>query len=324
MRELIITHNEENQRLDRFLGKYLNQAGKGFIGKIIRKKTVKVNGKKAEPSYKLLQGDLVELFLSEDTLLTLRREKEGQNEIPAGKGKVETPISIAYEDDRLLVWNKPWGVLTHGSDDGVVESAIRYLVATGSYKPEEERVFVPSSTNRLDKNTSGLVFIPKDNSMRMVLNEKWKKGEVQKYYLALVHGVLTEPRDLTGFLVKDANTNQSTISLRETSGSKAVRTSIRPVESSNGYTLLEIQLHTGRSHQIRAHLQSIGAPIAGDPKYGDPALNREVRIRYGLGRQFLHNHKTIVMDYEKRGDLMVEAPLPKDLERMWTALKRGE
>lgn len=324
MRELIITHNEENQRLDRFLGKYLNQAGKGFIGKIIRKKTVKVNGKKAEPSYKLLQGDVVELFLSEDAMLTLRREKEAQKEIFAGEGKGEIPPSIAYEDDRLLVWNKPWGVLTHGSDDGVVESAVRYLIASGSYKPEEERIFVPSSTNRLDKNTSGLVFIPKDNTMRMVLNEKWKKGEVQKYYLALVHGVLSEPRELTGFLVKDTNTNQSTVSVRETKGSKAVRTSIRPVESSNGYTLLEIQLHTGRSHQIRAHLRSIGSPVAGDPKYGDPALNREDRIRYGLERQFLHNHKTIVLNYKERGNLVVEAPLPKDLEQMWAALKRGE
>lgn len=324
MRELVITYNEENQRLDRFLGKYLNQAGKGFVGKIIRKKTVKVNGKKADPSYKLQQGDVVELFLSEETFHAMRKEKEIHREVPVWDSRGKADPSIAYEDERLLVWNKPWGVLTHGSDDGVVESAIRYLIETGAYKPEDERIFVPSSTNRLDKNTSGLVFIPKDNGMRIELNEKWKKDEVQKFYLALVRGAHHKEQELTGFLVKDAGSNQVSISDRYTKGSKAVRTSIRPLEVWGEYTLLEIHLHTGRSHQIRAHLQSIGTPVVGDPKYGNLALNRDLRHRYGLKRQFLHNHKTIVTNYEEQGDLVVEASLPEDLERVLAALKRGE
>lgn len=313
MRALQISENEENQRLDRFLGKYLNKATKGFIGKIIRKKYIKVNGKREEGSYILKKDDRLEVFLAEDTVQKFRDEKT----LPKGTAaKEQEEPPIAYEDEHLLVWNKPSGILTHGADDGVVESALRYLMDTGAYRPEKERIFVPSSTNRLDKNTSGLVFIPKDNPTRMDLNEKWRIGQVEKYYITLIHGNLEKACRLEGYLTKDEKENKSTVWPDEKKGGKKVVTILEPVKGNGTYTLVQVDLHTGRSHQIRAHLQSIGMPVIGDPKYGDPVQNKQFCDRYGLKNQFLHNHKTVVQNYQKNQDLVLASPLPKELKKI--------
>lgn len=320
MKEFVITENEENQRLDRYLGKYLEKAGKGFIGKIIRKKYVKVNGKRPQPGYMLQKGDKLELYLAQETIDKFARDKGPQHrKMVQGKADGEK-LPIAYEDENLLVWNKGPGILTHGAPDGVVERAIGYLIQRGAYEPEKERVFVPSSSNRLDKNTSGLVFIAKNNAQRMKLNEKWKNSEVDKYYLTLVKGDLEKELHLTGYLTKDEKSNVSTVQKDKKDGAKKVVTVLEPLKRNGEYTLVQVFLITGRSHQIRAHLKSIGKPVVGDPKYGDPSVNRSFRTKFGLERQFLHNHKTVVKGYKNGEDLVLECPLPPEMEKIVTDL----
>jgi 23S rRNA pseudouridine955/2504/2580 synthase len=318
MRELIITENEEGQRLDRFLGKYMKNAGKGFVEKVIRKKYVKVNGSKGRPANMLVKGDRLEIYLSEETLGKFVGEKTW-NPPSLDRSFVDT-LPIAYEDEELLVWDKPSGVLTHGAPDGVVETATAYLIMTGVYDPATERTFAPSSTNRLDKNTSGLVFIGKTNRMRMELNEKWRLDQVDKFYTTLIRGDLKQERRLDGYLTKDEGKNQSFIHPEKVPGSKEVTTIVRPIRGNETYTLVEVALLTGRSHQIRAHLQSIGKPVVGDPKYGEIKTNQQFRDQYGLNRQFLHNHLTVIHDYKKGQDLRVSSPLPKDLQDIVQAL----
>lgn len=285
MRELTVNSNEAGQRLDKLLGKYLNLANKSFIYKMLRKKNITLNDKKCDGSEKLAKGDSVKLWLAEETL-----EKFSQVKMQ----KVVSPkkLDIIYEDEHLLVINKPAGMLSQKAKDtdvSLVEHIISYLLDSGQMKTEELRSFKPSICNRLDRNTSGLVVAGKSLTGLQMMAEVFKDRSIHKYYQCVVKGDIREKQLISGFLLKNEATNQVTIHRQEIPGSSPILTEYEPVAHYGAFTLLRVTLITGRTHQIRAHLASIGHPIAGDYKYGDAAVNEEVKRLYRIQSQMLHS-----------------------------------
>lgn len=284
--QIITVHkNEAGQRLDKLLAKYLNEAPKSFLYKMLRKKNITLNGKKADGSERTVQGDEIRLFLSDETVAKFTRHTEVAPE-------TKTALDIVYENEDILLINKPCGMLSQKavpSDISLVEHLTAYLTAEGSVTSQSLRTFRPSICNRLDRNTSGLVAAGKSLAGLQALTELIRNRDIKKYYLCLVKGSLAEEQLIAGYLVKDGRSNQVRI-LKEKQRPDAlpIRTRYRPLAGNGRTTLLEVELITGRSHQIRAHLASIGHPILGDAKYGDEALNRRLKERFGLKHQLLH------------------------------------
>ncbi|MGN0135450.1 RluA family pseudouridine synthase [Anaerotignum sp.] len=313
MKEIRITKNEENQRLDKFLLKYMNKASKGFLYKMLRKKRIKYNGGKAEGNELLQAGDTLQLYLAEETIQSFMEEKT--------VAQAKRHFAIVYEDDDILVVSKPAGLLTHpekSSDkDTLIDQILYYLYQKGQYLPEADSSFTPALCNRLDRNTSGIVIAGKTLKGVQSVNEAIRSHKLDKYYLTLVAGEIREAGEITAYLTKEEEKNQVRISKREGSGKKTV-TKYRPLACAKGYTLLEIHLITGKTHQIRAHMQSIGHPVVGDRKYGSEHSNQKFREEYALSNQFLH---AIRVEWkEKNGPLgylygkEMTAPLPKALQ----------
>ena len=326
MQVVKITKNEAGQRLDKLLAKYLNLAGKSFIYKMMRKKNITLNGKKCDGSEKLSEGDEVKLFLSDETI-------EKFSEVKIQKVR-KTKLDVVYEDDDIILINKPSGMLSQKAketDESLVEYLIQYLLDGGKLTKEDLRQFKPSVCNRLDRNTSGLVIAGKSLPGLQLMSEAIKERTIGKYYLCIVKGRVTGTREIDGFLRKNEKTNQVTVlKAEEVNGEMEdalpIRTLYRPLGSDGRYTLLEVKLITGRSHQIRAHLASIGHPIAGDYKYGDPAVNSEVREKYGVTSQMLHAWR-LVMPKEMKEPLAAlsgrefKADPPKEFARMASGME---
>ena len=319
MKEIRITKNEENQRLDKFLLKYMNKASKGFLYKMLRKKRIKYNGGRAEGSELLKAGDTLQLYLAEETISSFMEEKT--------VAEAKRHFAIVYEDDDILVVSKPAGLLTHpekSSDkDTLIDQILYYLYQKGQYLPEADSSFAPALCNRLDRNTSGIVIAGKTLKGVQAVNETIRSHKLDKYYLTLVAGEIREAGEITAYLTKDEEKNQVRISKREGSGKKTM-TKYRPLACAKGYTLLEIHLITGKTHQIRAHMQSIGHPVVGDRKYGSEHSNQKFRGEYSLSNQFLH---AIRVEWkEKDGPLgylygkEMTAPLPKTLQEICDGL----
>lgn len=319
MKEIRITKNEENQRLDKFLLKYMNKASKGFLYKMLRKKRIKYNSGRAEGSELLQAGDTLQLYLAEETIQSFMEEKT--------VAEAKRHFAIVYEDDDILVVSKPAGLLTHpekSSDkDTLIDQILYYLYQKGQYLPEADSSFTPALCNRLDRNTSGIVIAGKTLKGVQAVNETIRSHKLDKYYLTLVAGEIREAGEITAYLTKDTEKNQVRISKREGSGKKTV-TKYRPLACAKGYTLLEIHLITGKTHQIRAHMQSMGHPVVGDRKYGSEHSNQKFREEYALSNQFLH---AIRVEWkEKDGPLgylygkEMTAPLPKVLQEICDGL----
>jgi 23S rRNA pseudouridine955/2504/2580 synthase len=310
MKEINITKNEENQRLDRFMGKLLKQAGKGFVLKSIRKKYIKVNGKKTSPSYRLEEGDVVSIYLAEATVDKFS-VKDGEYLGENCEQDIINDNDILYEDKNLLAINKKPGTLTHGDQNGIVEIAKRYLVNRGDYDPKKEITFAPACCNRLDKNTSGIILIAKNNKTLMETNKKIADHKIKKIYLAFIDGCIKDAMDLKGYILKDNRVNKSQIFETFMEGSKYVETIVKPIKTGQDFTLAEIELITGRSHQIRAHLSYIKKPIVGDMKYGNRKTNDYFYKKYKIEGQMLHNSTVVIDDYFSSGkSLKMSAPIP--------------
>jgi 23S rRNA pseudouridine955/2504/2580 synthase len=287
MEQIKIGKNDEGQRADKFLKKYLSRASAGFIYRMIRKKQILINGGRLQPSDILSEGDILQLNFLVDGL---SRNIEGNVPDKAGMD-----FSVAYEDKNILVADKPAGLLSH--PDGsrrqtLIDQILFYLYKKGEYDPKAENSFVPALCNRLDRNTGGLVICAKNFRALQDINDMIHNRQIQKYYMAVVKGTVTVQREITGYLSKDGLTNKVRITNDREQRGKEIFTRYRPLKpSSQGYTLLEVELITGRPHQIRAHLAAEGLPIIGDEKYGDRTVNLYFKQRYGLNGQLLFAYR---------------------------------
>ncbi|MBR3778356.1 MAG: RluA family pseudouridine synthase [Clostridia bacterium] len=266
-----VTKNDAGQRLDKFLTKTYRNLPMSLLYKAVRKKDIRLNGKRCEASSRLNEGDEIYLFLPDDALEIAPPTYEFMHASKA--------LDIVYEDEHVLLLNKKAGLLVHPDDREFADTLIfrvqRYLYEKGEYDPADEQSFAPALVNRIDRNTSGIVIAAKTAAALRILNQKLKDREIEKFYLCIVHGRMPKTEDtLEAYLEKNESQNRVYISDTQKQGARTIRTRYRVLEEKNGFSLLEIHLLTGRTHQIRAHLASIGHPLLGDGKYGTNAINK--------------------------------------------------
>lgn len=283
--ELQVTAVDADQRLDKFLLKYLNTAGKSFVYKMLRKKRIKLNGARAEGSEVLREGDILTFYIARETLEGMQEQK-AINESLGG-------INVIYEDSDILIADKPMNLLSHSetaNDDNMVDRVRLYLHREGEFMPAKDSTFAPSAINRLDRNTSGLMLFAKNAPAARELSAAVAERRIIKKYLAVALGQIDEKMQLDFSLEKDTESN----TVRVSDDGKASLTELEPLShhtlDGHALTLLLITLHTGRTHQIRAHLAQINHPILGDIKYGDFAANAHFR-RHGVRRPLLHAYQ---------------------------------
>lgn len=279
-----VTKNDAGQRLDKFLTKTYRNLPMSLLYKAIRKKDIRLNGKRCEAADRLKEGDQIYLFLPDDALEIAPPTYEFMH--------ASKQLDIVYEDEHVLLLNKKAGLLVHPDNHEFADTLIfrvqRYLYEKGEYNPADEQSFAPALVNRIDRNTSGIVIAAKTAAALRILNDKLKNREIQKYYLCIVHGKMPKQEDtLEAFLEKNEAQNRVYISDTQKQGARTIRTRYRVLEEKHGYSLLEIHLLTGRTHQIRAHLASIGHPLLGDGKYGTNALNKGT----GFNKQALCSYR---------------------------------
>jgi 23S rRNA pseudouridine955/2504/2580 synthase len=279
MIELNISKNDENQRLDRFVKKYLNDAPKSLIYKMIRKKNIKVNDSRTSIDYFLKEGDVVKLYISQEMTDKYRNQKV----------HIETSIKldIIYEDDNIVLINKPKGISVQPELNGK-PSLLDMLLSEIEF--EETDTFRPAFCNRLDKNTTGIIIAAKNYDALKLVNKSIKEGNVNKIYCTMVFGKIDKKTEIEGFLLKQDNEKKVTVSKIRKEGSKSIKTIVVPKVSNDSFTEIEVDLVTGRTHQIRAHLQHIGHPLVGDMKYGGKYKH--------LSSQFLHAMSIKFVDIE--------------------------
>lgn len=275
MKVVHIGANEDGQRLDRFLLKYLNNSTRSNIFKLIRKKVFKVDGVKVKEDYFLKAGDALEIYLSDETLESL------MSEMPQVTAE-EADLNIVYEDEELLVIHKPAGLLTHPDKTEYKKTLSSFVQIY--LKHLATRTFKPAPIHRLDKNTSGIVVFAKTYDALKRYNEEMRERHIHKYYQCVVHGNISEAGEVIGYLTKDEESNRVRLDPDEGDESKFCHTKFRPLVNKGPYTLLEVELLTGRSHQIRASMAYIGHPIVGDVKYGGRRMK-------GASHQLLHGYK---------------------------------
>ncbi len=284
MHELKIGKNDAGQRLDKFITKTLHLPT-SLLHKSIRLKKIKVNRKRAEASQMLCEGDSVQCFLADEFF--------GAPKYEHSLASIHPSLSVLYEDENILLADKRPGVSVHEdeheSSNTLITQIQAYLYQKGEYDPDKEQSFAPALCNRIDRNTGGIVIAAKNAEARRVMNEKIKNREIDKFYLCAVHGVPERESDtLRGYLLKDEKKKQVTVfDKNPPRGAKEIITRYRVVAKRQDSALLEVELLTGRTHQIRAHMAHIGHPLLGDGKYG---VNREDRQR-GYKYQALYSYK---------------------------------
>ena len=257
MKTVVAGKNDAGQRLDKFLSKFFRNVPMGTIYKWIRKKRVKVNGKKQEISYSLNQGDRLDLYINDEFFEASSK--------PCTK-VADLPVEVVYEDKNVLIARKPSGVASHGDSDSLIERIKGYLIKKGEFLPENENTFSPALCNRLDKNTSGLVIAAKNAAALRIINQKIKDREIKKYYIMRLEKPTKLPCGrIEGFTLKDEKTQKVSFSEEQRVGAKPCLTYYK---SLNKDGLVEARLETGRTHQIRASFGWLGCPIVGDVKYG--------------------------------------------------------
>ncbi|MDY6065865.1 MAG: RluA family pseudouridine synthase [Finegoldia sp.] len=285
MKHIEIDERNSGQRLDRFISKLMPKMGKNMVQKFIRTKKIKVNKKRSEADYILKDTDIVNIYIYDEVI-----EKYQDKRVYTAD---DFNLKVVYEDDDIIIIDKPAGILSHAADKkdygkNIVDMMVSYLIKRGAFVPAKDSTFTPALVNRLDRNTAGLILGAKTYDSLKYFNELFKRREVTKLYESLVAGRLsTGIIDLS--LQKDEDKNISKVGQ---AGKKSM-TKIISAEDLGGYSLVRIDLLTGRTHQIRAHLAAINNPIIGDIKYGDKKVNSYFQKKYGLNHQLLHSYKLI-------------------------------
>lgn len=295
MKEFIIQKNEENQRFDKYLKKLLPNATTSFLYKMMRKKNIVINKKKAEGNEKLLAGDVISIFLSDETFEKFHVNlEELKKEYDSLKSLTLKGLKVVYEDNEIIVGDKPYNMLSQKASENDLsanECFLGYMINKGELSFEEFQTFRPSVVNRLDRNTTGLLLFGKTLNALQQLGENIRNRSIEKYYRAVVAGELKEELELKGYLLKDEKTNKVSFHAEQVEGSDYIETGVKPIKSANGLTLVEIHLITGKTHQIRLHLSTIGHPILGDMKYGDEKINKKYYESYKVNHQLLHAYR---------------------------------
>ena len=366
MKQIPVAPADAGQRLDKFLVRYFKEAEKGFLYRMLRKKNIKLNGAKAEGSELLKAGDRIDVFFSDETFEKFRGMKTEKDVISkteagplgkaetaaarpaalAGKAKSSPLLSVIYEDDSLLFVNKPAGLLTQKAsrdDESLADRIAAYAEAQAALRPDGARSlgFTPAPANRLDRNTSGLVLAGKTLPGQQLLSFLLRERGLEKYYLCVVKGRLEKP--LHSVLFWQKNEAENTVTIRKEAIPGAERIELKAVTErllERDYSLLKVQLISGKSHQIRAQLAYHGFPIAGDAKYGSAEVNRELAVLWGgtLRVQLLHSYEAVFPvqlpegcalseqardAFEKIAGQSFRAPLPPVFLSVLKALKGG-
>ncbi|MGL5615179.1 MAG: RluA family pseudouridine synthase [Sarcina sp.] len=312
-----IGSNEAGQRLDKFLRKLLKDVPLSAIFKALRKGDIRVNGKKQKEKYILEEGDTLVIKYIQSNMKK-NKTKNFQMVDPS-------KIRIVYEDENMVLIEKWPGVLVHSDKkDGPAslnDYALSYLYKKGDYTPESEITFTPAPCNRLDRNTSGIVFFGKNFESLKLLNEMIRERRVKKYYCALVKGRIKDGK-YEAFITKDEEYNKSTVFATEKNNTKKIQMEVTTIESNGAYSLIEIELITGRSHQLRAHLAFLGNPIVGDFKYGDKELNSFYENKYGLNYQFLYAYKVVFKEVPDKFSYLKNKTIAESLPPIFKKIKR--
>lgn len=280
MRILTVNRNDAGQRLDKFLSKAVKGLPMSLMYKFIRTKKIKVNRKRCEQNYILQQGDEIQLFIKDEFFGSPEQDKT-----TGTLASIKPKLSIVYEDENIILLNKRPGVLVHedteGADNTLTMHLKAYLYQRGEYDPDGEQSFAPAMCNRIDRNTGGIVIAAKNAEALRVMNQKIKDGQVSKFYICAVHGV-PKKREATlrAWLRKDSANNTVTISDTQRQGYKEIITKYRVIKTSGDRALLEIDLVTGRTHQIRAQMAHIGHPLLGEGKYANNRADRAEGYKY--------------------------------------------
>ncbi len=284
MKSFTVGKNDAGQRLDKFISKAVPLLPQSLMYKYIRKKRIKVNSGRGEISQKLCEGDVVDMYISDEFFAPA---KEKYDFLTASKN-----LSIIYEDENIMLLDKPVGLLSHPDEteynDTLITRVKRCLYERGEYDPADENSFAPSLVNRIDRNTAGIVIAAQNAESLRILNQKLKDREIEKYYLCAVHGIFKEKSGiLTAYMTKDEEKNKVAVYSEPVPGGKTMKTGYTVLKEGNNLSLLEVRLYTGRTHQIRAHLAFEGHPLVGDGKYGTNRLNKSL----GYKKQFLCSYK---------------------------------
>ncbi len=286
MQEIKVTSSSSGQKIEKFVKKYLSDAPLGFIYKAFRKKDIKINGHWVKKDAIVKEGDIVRIYVSDKQMEDFKK--------PRPVCKKDLPYHIVYEDKNVLIIDKPAGVLVYGDKVGNRETlgnaVLDYLYFKGEFDPNSSS-FIPSPAHRLDRNTSGLIIYGKNDAGLKELTDLFKERKnIAKYYLTLVKGDVSSNGKIDKPLYKDSLKGRVYIRKIE-EGGKSALTKYKVINRYGEFTLLEAELCTGRTHQLRVHFASIGHPIIGDDKYGDFSLNKKVEDLTGLDGQFLHAYK---------------------------------
>jgi len=296
MKEFTITKNDSGIRLDKFITKVCPTLPSSLLFKYIRIKRIKINGKKGEISTRLKEGDVVAAYINDEFFVEVKPKYDFLS--------ASANVDVVYEDENILLADKKQGLLVHPDkneyNDTLIARIQHYLYSKGEYDPENENSFRPALANRIDRNTGGIVIAAKNAEALRILCDKIKDREMDKRYLAVIHGVPKKKSDiLEGFLEKNEDKNQVYLKNFKTGDAKTIKTKYRVLESKNGFSLVEIELLTGRTHQIRAHMASIGHPLLGEGKYNKSAADRKM----GFNKQALYSY-SLKFDFKTDGGIL--------------------
>lgn len=313
MKSFEIKTNDAGQRLDKFIRKGMPNLPQSLMYKYIRKKRIKVNNKRAEISTILQVGDVVDMYINDEFFV----KPETRYDFTGAPSKLD----ILYEDENIMLLDKKAGLLCHPDDREYVDTLItrikKYLYEKGEYKPDEENSFTPALVNRIDRNTGGIVIAAKNAESLRIMNAQMKqRTNLKKFYLCVCHGIMERDSGLLeGYLLKDEKKNNVKIFKHPCEGAKEIRTKYKVLgrDYDKQLSLVEVELMTGRTHQIRAHFASIGHPLLGDGKYGTNKLNKD----FGYRKQCLYSYKLVFMFDESAGILSYLRSREFEVKDVW-------